>query len=143
MVDGGCRLLDGTALAGVRMTWQQHAACRGMDPNLFVPAKGEPIAQAQAVCRGCPVRQQCADYAIGDPELRGVWGGLSDRARQAERHRRNLPRRHHNITRIVVCGTVSGFSRHKDRGEQPCDLCRETYNAYQRQYRKARKDAVA
>jgi WhiB family redox-sensing transcriptional regulator len=43
--------------------WRKHAACRGMDTNLFYPEAGynghRKQRQAQAVCAGCPVRDEC------------------------------------------------------------------------------------
>lgn len=73
-------------------TWMTAAACRGQDPAVFFPdrGRGELIAQAQAVCDNCPVREACADYADGNGEQYGVWGGLSTeqrrvRARQKRR----------------------------------------------------------
>ena len=61
------------------------AACAGADPEQWFPLPGRPVPRAVAeVCAGCPVRQECADYAVSaGPMLRGVWGGLS----QSERAR--------------------------------------------------------
>jgi WhiB family redox-sensing transcriptional regulator len=43
--------------------WRKHAACRGMDTNLFYPEQGfnghVKQRQAQAVCAGCPVQAEC------------------------------------------------------------------------------------
>lgn len=37
------------------------------------------------------------------------------------------------------CGTYAAYRRHKRRGEQPCDACREAYNERQREnYRRRR-----
>lgn len=68
--------------------WMADAACRGLDPALFHPGRGEDTTAAKAICARCPVRAECLDYAMGDPrEKHGVWGGRS------ERERRNLARR--------------------------------------------------
>lgn len=58
-----------------RPGWQHRAACRGEPVGTFFPS-GRPV-RAQVVCSECPVRVECADYALADPELVGVWGGLS------------------------------------------------------------------
>ncbi len=64
--------------------WKQHAACRGMDPDLFYPERGgdsiEHHREAVAVCNRCPVRQECAAY--GMRERWGIWGGMSYHARR-------------------------------------------------------------
>ena len=67
-----------------RPPWMRQAACRGENTSDFFPEKGQPLEPARAVCRGCPVRQQCADYATGAVEM-GVWGGLSDAERRSRR----------------------------------------------------------
>ena len=50
-------------------------------------AKAEAIAEAKAVCRGCPVLQACGAAALADPSLTGVWGGLTDAERARLRPR--------------------------------------------------------
>lgn len=49
------------AIAAGSQDWQNHAACRGVDPELFFPigTMGPvilQIEQAKQVCRRCPVR---------------------------------------------------------------------------------------
>ena len=60
-----------------------HAACKGLDPRLFFPERGESTAEAKAVCAACPVRADCLDWAIATTQKWGIWGGTSER----ERHR--------------------------------------------------------
>jgi WhiB family transcriptional regulator, redox-sensing transcriptional regulator len=71
-----------------RPTWQTSAGCRGMNPNLFFPARGESTAPAMAVCASCEVRQECQDAALADPATSGIWGGLSERGRREMRRGR-------------------------------------------------------
>lgn len=91
---GGSELLDD----GQPWTWRQAARCRGMDPELFHPARGDhdSTLAAKAVCAGCPVRDDCLNDHLG--EKIGIWGGTSDRERRALRNARRaagirLPRR--------------------------------------------------
>jgi WhiB family redox-sensing transcriptional regulator len=72
--------------------WREHAACRHEDPELFFPVgTSGPAAmqteQAKAVCRTCPVREQCLQWALETGQSIGVWGGTS------ETERRTLKRR--------------------------------------------------
>ena len=68
--------------------WMVDAACADADPSLFFVAHGKPASEAKAICAGCPVREACLDYALQTKERHGIWGGLSERQRQAEARRR-------------------------------------------------------
>jgi WhiB family transcriptional regulator, redox-sensing transcriptional regulator len=77
------------------MSWQDRAACRGMDTLLFFGPDGEPRrereileAKAKAVCASCPVQAQCLGYALGSSIKHGIWGGLNEEERARERRRR-------------------------------------------------------
>jgi len=68
--------------------WQESGACRTADPVLFFHPQNERGMQrrrrdsaAKSVCASCPVRVQCADYAIRAREPYGVWGGLTEEER--------------------------------------------------------------
>lgn len=54
--------------------WWLQAACRGMDPALFFPAKGddESGADAKAVCGVCSVREECLTDAVVRCEREGI-----------------------------------------------------------------------
>lgn len=67
------------------LPWMQEAICAQTDPEAWFPEKGGSIAEAKRICRGCPVRQVCLEFALERKERFGVWGGLS------ERERRKLP----------------------------------------------------
>ena len=71
----------------VRPEWYDLAACRGVGPHEFYLDRGDSTARALAICAGCPVRQQCAEFAVERNEP-GIWGGLSHRERKALRRRR-------------------------------------------------------
>ena len=63
-------------------TWRQHAACRGIDPDVFHPVSDEDAEEAKAICALCPVRHMCLEHALVNREREGVWGGLTDRERR-------------------------------------------------------------
>jgi WhiB family transcriptional regulator, redox-sensing transcriptional regulator len=78
--------------------WRQHAACRREDPDLFFPigASGPALLQteqAKAVCRRCPVRGSCLEWAMETDQTLGVWGGLSETERRALKRRIKAGRR--------------------------------------------------
>jgi WhiB family transcriptional regulator, redox-sensing transcriptional regulator len=68
--------------------WMARAACRGTNPDLFFPARGESTVEAKSICGGCAVRVQCAALAVTNHERFGIWGGLSERERKVGRARR-------------------------------------------------------
>lgn len=65
-----------------RPDWWDRAACRGIDPDVFFPTAGEPVAPAKAICATCPVRTHCRDHALDHHEDHGIWGGLDARQRR-------------------------------------------------------------
>lgn len=64
-----------------RPAWQEHALCAGMPQDgLFFASddQGEKALQlAVQLCRRCPVRCDCLDYALTNREEHGIWGGLT------------------------------------------------------------------
>lgn len=60
--------------------WRLSAACSGdRDPDAwFASPRTEPerVARAVAVCSGCSVQENCADFALDTDTLDGIWGGL-------------------------------------------------------------------
>ncbi|MER5882677.1 WhiB family transcriptional regulator [Streptomyces sp. NPDC001941] len=74
--------------------WHDEALCAQTDPELFFPPQGGGVlqmAQARAVCAACPVRLPCLEHGVAHGE-RGVWGGTTDRQRQAIRRARDTRR---------------------------------------------------
>jgi WhiB family redox-sensing transcriptional regulator len=66
----------------------QFGACRGMDPGIFHPERGESVRPARKVCSLCPVLATCREYAIASMEPMGMWGGMTPRERKSERAKR-------------------------------------------------------
>lgn len=66
----------------MNLSWRQHAACRGIDPNIFYPVSDDDAEEAKGICAACPVRQACLEYALANRERDGVWGGATERERR-------------------------------------------------------------
>lgn len=71
----------------VRYDWQEQAACKQADPDLFFPERGSPGDSAKRVCVNCAVRLECLEYALANSERYGIWGGLTERERTRLRRR--------------------------------------------------------
>lgn len=81
------------------LEWQNRAACIGVDPELFFPIGNTgpaimQIEEAKAVCRTCPVMENCLKWALDTGQDHGVLGGMSEQERDAliKRRRRQLTR---------------------------------------------------
>lgn len=64
------------------MSERPVGSCRGMNPSLFFPDRGDKagVAAAKAVCAVCPVTAQCVEYALSLPlsvDKAGIFGGLT------------------------------------------------------------------
>ena len=85
--------------------WRRSAACRDAEPAAFFPvgvtgpavhqiaaakavgAHEFIIADAKAVCRGCPVRLACLQFALTTNQEFGIWGGHDEEERRDLRRR--------------------------------------------------------
>lgn len=124
--------------------WQDYAACKGTNTDLFFTERGAETSQAKKVCLTCPVRLQCLEYAFANGEKFGIWGGLSERQRRRIRKQRTEA----GIIRTrplkpIEHGSHNGARMHRKRGEDPCDACRISHAAASAEYRnKKRSEAV-
>ena len=60
------------------------AVCRHVGADQFVlmhPGR----TPRRRLCGDCPVRAECLEYAMAEPDLVGTWGGTSERERRALR----------------------------------------------------------
>ncbi|MEV3859142.1 WhiB family transcriptional regulator [Streptomyces sp. NPDC050095] len=72
----------------MEMSWLDSAACAGEDPELFFPISTagrslESTRAAKQVCRGCPVTDECLEWAMSTGQTTGIWGGMSETERTA------------------------------------------------------------
>lgn len=115
------------------MSWREHRACVGVDPEVFFPDVGRNAATAKAICASCSVQAECLRYALENREEYGVWGGLAPWERQG---RQRPPKR----PAVARCGTDAGYYRHlRQTHTEPCVACREAHAIAHR----VRKHALA
>lgn len=84
--------------------WENDAACRGLNTEMFFPPADEnesrrpsPAAIAAAlpakrICFACPVVSDCLNWAIESGQRSGIFGGLTayERRQLRQRHRNAL-----------------------------------------------------
>jgi WhiB family redox-sensing transcriptional regulator len=75
--------------------WAERALCAQADPDAWFPEKGQRgLAQtATRICRHCPVRVQCLDYALSGADTwagiaTGIWGATTPQERDQLRQQR-------------------------------------------------------
>lgn len=79
------------------VSWRVHGLCRGDNAVHFFapphferkPEKDAREGQARALCRACPVRDECLDYSFAVNETHGIWGGLNELERRRMLRRRS------------------------------------------------------
>lgn len=59
-------------------------ACQGKDPELWFPLPTESAQPARAICRTCPVRDDCLNYAL-KYAVAGIWAATDPGERAALR----------------------------------------------------------
>lgn len=125
-----------------RPAWMADGACTGLDPatrnRLFFPDRTQPLDQVRIMCAFCPVKTPCLEYAVVE-NVRGVWGGTSERQRRAIRRERGLMVRGR---RVAECGTNAGYASHGRDGEEACDECKAAHAVYTARWSKRKTLAV-
>lgn len=87
--------------------WRELAACRGMDPEVFLPAGPAQARRAIKVCATCPVTAECLEHAFECGEI-GVWGGTTFQERKRMRPWEPKSRRCEWCTRTFLPSRASG-----------------------------------
>lgn len=73
--------------------WRDESSCRTEPIDLFFPSgfgldARVRASRAKAICRSCPVRAECLEFALATYQDHGIWGGFDDEERRVLRRRR-------------------------------------------------------
>jgi WhiB family redox-sensing transcriptional regulator len=121
-----------------RQTWQAKAACRDIEnPDIFFaehPGANKSTNEAKKICKQCPVRIDCLEYAITNDERYGIWGGVSPGG-MSEYRRLNPKLRHPHTCR-------AGHDR-AEVGTRADGYCLQCHRQNQSRSRKRRRRGVA
>ena len=73
----------------IKKDFWEGALCAEVDPELFFPRKGQYLEaqNAKRLCNKCELKAKCLEFALKDPELKGIWGGTSEPDRFKIRNR--------------------------------------------------------
>jgi WhiB family redox-sensing transcriptional regulator len=58
--------------------------CATVDPDVMFPEAVEEVPDAQRVCRHCPFKTACHEWAVDTAQAYGVWGGITEQERRRE-----------------------------------------------------------
>ncbi len=84
--------------------WSNNALCKDKPDKMFPKEHKDLsyISEARRMCRQCPVRKECLEYALTFPpsDLHGVWAGLTPRQLAAEAQRRGIRAERYTLAQI-------------------------------------------
>jgi WhiB family redox-sensing transcriptional regulator len=72
---------------GEGQDWRTRAACKDMTSLFFPGHDYHRTEEAKRVCARCEVRNECRTFALEYVHDNGIWGGLTEKERNAERKR--------------------------------------------------------
>jgi len=92
------------------ISFMSKAACKGMDPEMFMPVRGEnlKIRAAKKICQSCAVQTDCAEYGLQLSTMydtHGIFGGLTRSERETILKERGLK------MSTWTCARLSGASQ--------------------------------
>ncbi len=95
-------------------SWRDEAECLSLAVALFFPVAesntfGEEVDTAKAVCRMCPVRDHCLEFALKTGQTEGVWGGTSEAERRRIRRARQKVIRRVAVSAPPYASPASGM----------------------------------
>lgn len=92
--------------------WYERALCPQTDPDAFFPEKGGSTKEAKKICLGCPVKQQCLQWALDNDERFGIWGGLSERERRRLKRGIDIrPAQDDELERVAAIAAANGYDQ--------------------------------
>lgn len=117
-----------TSLATLTAT-TPNLPCRTADPEIFFSKSATDREQAKALCRSCPIRDACAQYALDNRQLKGVWGGTTVADRRQFWTGESCRFDEQGRLRLE-CGSEKAYRAHFSYREQPCAPCRAAHEAH-------------
>lgn len=121
----------------MREDWYEDAACANLGPGpFFVDTLDlEGTEYARSICRGCPVRAECLEDALGWPyEM-----DLGIRAGLTEGERKYMDRTPKPEMRHPGHGTKEGYTFEVRNMGETCQPCRDAEARRQQAYKENRK----
>lgn len=132
----------GTKSASVDGPWSDRAACQKEHAELFFPVGQGPQAmqrtvEAKAICRTCPVTEQCLEWALETRQDTGVWGGLSEKERRRLHGRRSSGNRPSGVSAVdhILTNQLDEYLALEEQELDVLEIARELGTNVQTVYR--------
>ena len=120
--------------------WSDTAACQLPENadhrDVFFASTRDhvSIAAAKTICGGCPVLQECGEYALMHRIQHGVWGGMTTAQRKCILRRlgkgTGQPKKQAapaKRRKVAECGTNTGYGKHIRDKTKICEPCRRAH----------------
>lgn len=87
--------------------WRTKASCKNLPFAVFFPERGQntPVI-VKKMCKICPVKEECLEYAVLSNQQYGIWAGTSVKARRKLRRQYIIDNGLH-LTPITTTETTS------------------------------------
>lgn len=122
------------------LDWHARRACTEADAELFFPGRYDPSGKAKALCRICPVREDCLRYSLESTRAEhGIWGGFGDRTRRVIA----VQYREGRLLADVIAADDERFYAPKDEATARREAAYQRKLARERRQRRERREAQA
>lgn len=72
-------------------SWRAESFCRKYPTRMWFGGDHRETARAKAICAACVVQSECLEFAIGRPDLLGIWAATTPHERAALRRAAGVP----------------------------------------------------
>lgn len=79
------KLLFSAIIPFARQAWVADALCAQVGPDPWFPTLGGNTIPARKICKRCTAELECAQWALANPNEKGVWGAMSEETRESVR----------------------------------------------------------
>lgn len=76
----------------LQLQWAQDGLCSVMEieDDTFFAIRGSSTRRGKAICRMCPINEDCFRYSLDYDMEFGVWGGIEQHSRDYIKRKSNL-----------------------------------------------------
>jgi len=84
--------------------WRADSLCKKYPTHWWFAGGAHETVMAKSICASCSVSKSCLEFALGRPEILGVWASTTPNERAALRRARRAPAADHPVDSAVALG---------------------------------------